>query len=362
LKPRNNGEQGLAVNLGQLRRLSRRGLITLGLEVTGLLSKIRMFRPSNRAGIIFTLHHVRPEQEGTAFKPNAHLEITPDYLRVVIKALIDEGFEFIRLSDLPEAMGRTDRSKPFAIFTLDDGYRNNRDYALPIFEEFNVPATIYVARGFAERTSIIWWEVLAELIDSQDEIAFDFGRGIELHKTQTLQEKICFFDLFCHSIWGQKEADAVELLEFLARQNGLDPLGTTQELTLSREELIELSKHPLIDLGAHGQRHLAIGKLSAADARQEIEGSADWLDTITGKKTSSFAFPYGSRSAATPRDFKIVQDLGIHLAVTTQPGMIHTDRIAQLSALPRVSLNGYYQQPRYAKALASGIPFRWGVR
>lgn len=350
------------MNFGQLRRLSRRGLITLGLEVTGLLSKIRMFRPSNRAGIIFTLHHVRPAQEGKAFKPNAHLEITPDYLRTVIKALIDEGFEFIRLSDLPETMGRTDRRKPFAIFTLDDGYRNNRDYALPIFEEFNVPATIYVTPGFAERTSILWWEVLAELIEQQNEIAFDFGSGIELHRTRTLEEKIRFFDLFSHCIWGQKEADAVELLEFLARQNGIDPLGMTQDLTLSSEELIALLQHPLIDLGAHGQSHLAIGRLPANDARREIESSINWLDSITGKKTSSFAFPYGSRCAATPRDFKIVQDLGIHLAVTTQPGMIRTDRIAQLSALPRVSLNGYYQEPRYAKALASGIPFRWGSR
>lgn len=345
---------------GKVQRLSRRCLISLGLEACALLSQIKFCRPSSRAGFIFTLHHVRPHDESDHFKPNSHLEITPEFLRSCLKVLKDEGFDFIRMSELPARLDQVEHRRPFAIFTLDDGYRNNRDYALPVFEEFEAPATYYVTPAFAERTAIIWWEVLAELLDKHTEIAFDFGSGIKVYPLRTNEEKIHVFNSFCHYMLTHDESSAVELLTDLSEAYGIDPLGITQRLTLDRDELTEFSKHPLVDFGAHGQNHLAIGRLPTDRARKEIVQSAEWLERLTGKKPQSFAFPYGNRQSATARDFKLVQESGLEIAVTTQPGMIRTDRVAQLSALPRVSLNGYYQKPRYTVGLASGIPFRWG--
>lgn len=342
----------------KILRHTRRSAITAGLEVTNILQRVRAFRPSTRAGLIFTLHHVRPSISQSSFQPNAHLEITPEYLSEVIEALRDEGFEFIRLTDLPKRLNGTARKAPFAIFTLDDGYRNNRDYALPIFEKFEVPATFYVTKGFAERTSIIWWEVLAALISRENEISIDLGSGVETFPLAALDDKIAFFDRFCHSIWHGNEIELTDFLHDLANALGLDALSITENLTMSSEELIEVSNHPLIELGAHTSRHLAVGRLREEEARLEIASSVEWLENLTGQKPRSFAFPYGNSISAGKRDFKIVQDLGIDLSVTTRPDMIRTDHVTDLSALPRVSLNGYYQKRRYAAALASGIPFR----
>lgn len=345
--------------IGKIKRLSRRSLITLGLEASHFLSKIKSLCPSSRAGFIFTMHHVRPANEADDFQPNGHLEITPEFLAEAIELLIHEGFDFIRLRDLPFHLAKSRRERPFAIFTLDDGYTNNRDFALPIFERYQVPATIYITPAFAERTGIIWWEVLERLIRKEPALGFDFGRGIELLQTGSLDEKIAVFNHICKVIGSSDEAKTVEFLDLLAREHGIDPLAITKELTLSRDEIAALSDHPLIDLGAHGQNHLAIGRLPPEEARQEISQSVTWLEQVTGKKPQSFAFPYGNRAAAGPRDFKLVQELGLELAVTTRPGMIRTDRVTDLSALPRVSLNGYYQKSRYVAALSSGIPFRW---
>ena len=44
-------------------------------------------------------------------------------------------------------------------------------------------------------------------------------------------------------------------------------------------------------------------------------------------------------------------------AVTTRKGMIHGRHASQMMALPRVSLNGDYQDAHYTKALLSGAPF-----
>ena len=43
--------------------------------------------------------------------------------------------------------------------------------------------------------------------------------------------------------------------------------------------------------------------------------------------------------------------------MTTRKGLIHPRHASELTALPRVSLNGDYQKPRYVKVLLSGAPF-----
>ena len=91
------------------------------------------------AGVIFMLHQARsdPPQD---FEPNRILRVTPDFLEAVIDSTLDAGFDVIALDDIPERLaGGSDG--PFAAFTLDDGYKDNRDVAYPIFKRHAVRAT-----------------------------------------------------------------------------------------------------------------------------------------------------------------------------------------------------------------------------
>ena len=95
------------------------------------------------SGVIFTLHHVRPKS-GKAFAPNRILEVTPEFLEAVLDQVEAEGLDVV---DLDEAARRLKEDDPrrFACFTFDDGYRDNRDNAYPIFKRRGLPLTIYVA-------------------------------------------------------------------------------------------------------------------------------------------------------------------------------------------------------------------------
>jgi peptidoglycan/xylan/chitin deacetylase (PgdA/CDA1 family) len=66
------------------------------------------------------------------------------------------------------------------------------------------------------------------------------------------------------------------------------------------------------------------------------------------------AYPYGDKIAAGSREFTLAQAAGFKTAVTTRPGMIFPESAGHLTALPRVSLNGNYQDTRILPVLTSG--------
>ena len=70
-----------------------------------------------------------------------------------------------------------------------------------------------------------------------------------------------------------------------------------------------------------------------------------------------FSYPFGDVCSAGAREFDFARELGMATAVTTQKGMIHARHAGAMTSLPRVSLNGDYQDVRYTKALLSGAPF-----
>src|SRR5690606_17426228 len=188
------------------------------------------------------------------FAANRHLEITPDFLERAIVQLRGEGYDFVSLTEIPDRL-RTPATRPFAAFTLDDGYRNNAEHALPVFERHGVPFTIFVTRGFAERTHSLWWETLGRLLDRLEAVNFDFGRDTEDLDLSTETLKLRAFDRFAHLVAMQDEELAVSRIDALARQNGIDPLKITADLVMDIDESRRLARHPLASLGAHTLSH-----------------------------------------------------------------------------------------------------------
>jgi peptidoglycan/xylan/chitin deacetylase (PgdA/CDA1 family) len=336
-----------------LRQAAKRASITAGLHAARLLGAAGLMRGARGRGAIFTLHHVRPAQP-QAFDPNAHLAITPDFLDAAIVRLKRDGYRFIALDALPAHLASNDL-RPVALFTLDDGYRNNLVHAAPVFSRHNVPFTVFVTGGFIDRTAILWWEVLADLLNRNTSPHFQFD-GIETLPTATLLQKQAAFDRIASFIQTSDEAAAVDRLNTFAASQGVDALKLTAALTLDEAGLKTLIENPLASLGAHTISHRALARLPDDIARDEMDHSARRVEEITGRRPVSFAYPYGYAGTVSPRDHQLAKDLGFSVAVTTQPGTVN----GQLdnTALPRISLNGHFQKAGHVSALASGIAFR----
>ena len=82
------------------RRRAKRLTISGGLEAAFLLRRAGAMKAARGRGAIFTLHHVRPHVP-KIIAPNAHLEITPEFLDSAIRSLKAEGYRFVALTDIP---------------------------------------------------------------------------------------------------------------------------------------------------------------------------------------------------------------------------------------------------------------------
>ncbi len=341
-----------------IRKTAKRGMITAGLESAWLLKKAGLMGSARGRGAIFTLHHVRPKvPRATGFDPNGHLEITPEFLSAAIEQLKEDGYAFCPLQALPERLTEERPQPPLAVFTLDDGYRNTLDHAAPVFARHGVPFTVFVAGGFIDRTHSLWWETLEAVLAVSRDLTFDFGAGPERIATATTAERYAAFNRIAAFIHSGVERETVERLNILARDTGIDPTGIVDDLVMPEAQLKTLIASPLATLGAHTVSHRALSRLGEAEARAEMDASANRVSAITGARPASIAYPYGDAPSASPREFRLAGELGFTVGVTTQPGTL-AGASPTMTGLPRISLNGYFQSHRYVCALASGIPFR----
>jgi len=122
---------------------------------------------------------------------------------------------------------------------------------------------------------------------------------------------------------------------------------------LARDRL-ELARNPQVTIGAHTVNHPMLAKTSEGAVRTELKMSRAVIAAALGKAPDHLAYPYGDPTTAGTREFRIAAELGFKTAVTTRPGVLFGEHADHLAALPRVSLNGGYQDTRYIPVLMSG--------
>jgi peptidoglycan/xylan/chitin deacetylase (PgdA/CDA1 family) len=335
-------------------KLIRNTMIRAGLDALYFSGAHRVLRPIfGGVGTIFMLHHVRPAHAGL-FQPNRHLEITPDFLRATLAYIRASDIDIITPDELQRRLGERDFSRRFACFTCDDGYRDNRDFALPAMQDFDAPLAVYVTSDFAEGTGRLWWIALERLIDKADAIEAPIDGHMVRLDTSNLVGKEMAFDLLHGWLRKLSNTELRRQMTALCTAHGVDEDAISGELCMSWDELKPFAADPLVTIGTHSISHSNLAKQSPSDALHELVSSRTRIEAELQRPAVHLAYPYGDRCAAGPREFGLARQAGYATAVTTRPGVIFADNAAQLTALPRVSLNGNYQDKRYLPVLTSG--------
>jgi peptidoglycan/xylan/chitin deacetylase (PgdA/CDA1 family) len=317
-----------------------------------------LFAPlAKTSGAIFMLHQVVPG-EPDAFEPNRILRITPAFLDQTIRQVLEAGFDILSLDEIADRLTSTEPAKrPFVGFTLDDGYRDNLVHAYPVFKRLSVPFTVYAPTDYIDGIGELWWLALERALRVLPACEATIDGETRQFSLTTPRDK----DRAYHTIyWWLRQIDetvARRTVKELCARAGVDEAALCRDMIMTWDELKTLAADPLVTIGAHTRRHYALARLGAGAAHYEMAESVRRLEQELQRPIHHFSYPFGDEQSAGPRDFAIARDLGLRTAVTTRKGLLHGDHSASMHALPRLSLNGDYQDARYVKVLLSGVPF-----
>ncbi|MCW5971566.1 MAG: polysaccharide deacetylase family protein [Blastocatellales bacterium] len=257
---------------------------------------------------------------------------------------------------------------PLLVVTFDDGYADNLYQALPLLEEFRIPATVFVPVNYIGGRRFFWWDVLDLLLAAAD-LPSEFRLRIaganyrwrldepaprqprrwqaSEMPPETARERF-YLDLY-RLLRPLPEDERSEVIDELLAWAGLASAPSDPYRQMSLDELRRLARHPLIEIGSHALTHRDLPDLSPNTQRDEIERSRTLLSRILGHPVRSFCYPYGSFTAETAQ---MVRDAGYACACGhfVQPLAAGADPYQ----LPRVMV-GNWNGEEFARRLSAWL-------
>ncbi len=172
---------------------------------------------------------------------------------------------------------RADTVRPGSVaVTFDDAYTDVLETALPLLQEFEVPATVFVITGM--QGSELWWDRLARAVPMNH----DYMQVL----TESYQQLLL-------SSPSSRERTLAKL-----EQNGVSVAAPAAvRRTLSVEELQQLGRSTLIDIGSHTVTHMPAACLSTAELEEEFVQSKASLEETLSRKIRWLSYPNGSWTA-----------------------------------------------------------------
>jgi peptidoglycan/xylan/chitin deacetylase (PgdA/CDA1 family) len=247
--------------------------------------------------------------------------------------------------------------------TFDDGYTDNLNVAKPMLERFSAPATVFVATGSIGSKRDFWWDQLATLLLLPSQLPETLELDVRGQKVRwrllppatakrrkglraagrTSNDVLLDRNQLYYAVYDELRLlnthSRLEVLDRIAEWSGAPCNWSSRRPTLTENELCELARGSLIEIGAHTVTHPVLSNLTRDEQRREIIRSRERLREILERPITSFAYPYGGRRDFTRETACMVADAGFDCACSAETGAVWPS--SDLYALPRISVRDW---------------------
>jgi len=255
---------------------------------------------------------------------------------------LDDFGELHRLRSLP---------RDAIAITFDDGYACIKEIAAPLLQELGLHATVFLPVDLIERRQTFWWDELEELVLGHDELNLCVdGEEVSLgprtpadrHWTPRAEagtaRQIAFEEILSR-ITRKPPAERDRIMDELRSQQGSPSRPAQGGLQSKRPMLpeeIRMIAGATISVGSHTRSHPWLTALAPEEQREEICGSVDRLEALTGYRPRAFAYPYGH---SDEQSRQLVAEAKFAIGCLT--GDRGVSRRSRCVALPRVRIGDW---------------------
>jgi peptidoglycan/xylan/chitin deacetylase (PgdA/CDA1 family) len=262
----------------------------------------------------------------------------------------------IRLGELAGLLEKGRVPRRAIVVTMDDGYADNLHAACPLLERHGVPATIFVASGYVGSARQFWWDELESMVLRPGSLPprLHFTAGGRSRRYDVGMDRYGDDDYARHRAWHVECAEDPTARHGLYRRlyHDLYPLPAEERVValdelractgprgaagsgdhpLTVDELIELGRSPLVDIGAHSVTHVVLPLLPPPAQRREIRESRRQLEQFLGRPVTTFGYPHG---CVTHETAQFVQQAGFTCASGSETDVV--TRRSDRYRLPRM--------------------------
>lgn len=211
--------------------------------------------------------------------------------------------------------------------TFDDGYRDNFLTAVPILEQRQISATIFVATANIDTRLELWWDELERnlLFDKEYPRMFrlvDERFGCKWN-VETLERRE---DLYCTLHWLMRYVAVNrrnDWLRQLQEWNGYTENGREENQCVQLADLRQLDTTK-IQIGAHTVNHPVLANLTMDEQREEVEKSRQCLENVLAKPIVTFSYPFGGIADYSEETIRVCKELGFSKVAANIPGVWET--------------------------------------
>jgi protein-tyrosine-phosphatase len=265
---------------------------------------------------IFMLHRMEDRERGVR-------GFSPDKLRQFLQVLRQRDVRFVSLEEVYNRLhGKSDVPlNNVAAFTMDDGFADQIDIALPIFLEYECPVTVFLITGFLDDKLWPWPDHVAYIFENTERTELSVtidGEALSYDlsniQNQTLARRD--FQSRCKNI---PHDDIPSVIRELSEKANVFPPAKPP----ISNSAVEWSKVRELEdshtrFGPHTVSHGIVSQMSAENAAREIVESWGRLTEELAKPCKVFAWPNGRMVDYGLREMQLLQKNDFIGAVCTE--------------------------------------------
>jgi peptidoglycan/xylan/chitin deacetylase (PgdA/CDA1 family) len=209
--------------------------------------------------------------------------------------------QFMELTEDPSQIGAYE--KPPVLLTLDDGFKNVIDQALPVLEEFGAPALFFVIGEVVNNPEFVPWYVAAVHLvrktsltsvvygSARVDLTSRTGRSRFIHLF-VAEFKACKTDAEC-----EKSLNSLAALLEVERPRTADLDDDLRFVGV--EDLAKLGTTSLLTIGSHAMTHRFLDGLGRKEQLYELQQSQNLLSKACPSYFPALAYPGGAFNSDT---------------------------------------------------------------